>query len=184
MVNARYITITVHYDGEPRYGRSLQWIAPELGNSALAMTEDHIAGPQPSRTWAGLVDGPTFERFAKAWQLPVEIGSTKSAATDDLDRVAPTYTLDGMNWEVGGISPIVCVSIQVTPRMPARSEADSELELTPAAPGPRSVRRTRRLPRTFPDSSSRRSRDDSVDARPRRYSRSSRRGNSRPIREP
>ena len=30
MVDPRYITITVQYDREPKYGRSLEWIAPEL----------------------------------------------------------------------------------------------------------------------------------------------------------
>ena len=36
------------------------------------MTEDHAAQPSPSRTWAGIVDRPTFERFANAWQLHAE----------------------------------------------------------------------------------------------------------------
>ena len=66
MVNPRCITITVRYDRQPRYGRSLQWIAPELKDSALTMTEDQLDDPTPSRTWAGLVDGPTYERFAEA----------------------------------------------------------------------------------------------------------------------
>jgi hypothetical protein len=70
MVNPRYITITVRYDRQPRHGRSLQWIAPELKDSALTMTEDQLDDPTPSRTWAGLVDGPTYERFAEAWRLP------------------------------------------------------------------------------------------------------------------
>ena len=70
MLDPRYITITVQYDRDPTYGRSLGAIAPELKNSTLTMTDDHIAGPRPSRTWAGMVDGPTFERFARAWRLP------------------------------------------------------------------------------------------------------------------
>ena len=51
MVNPRHITITVRYDGRPsRYGRSLEWIAPELKDSALTITEDQLDGPTPSRT--------------------------------------------------------------------------------------------------------------------------------------
>ncbi len=69
-VKPRYITITVRYDRKPRCGRSLGWIAPELKDSALTMTEDRLDDPTPSRTWAGLVDGPTYERFAEAWRLP------------------------------------------------------------------------------------------------------------------
>ena len=114
MLDPRYITITVQYDRDPRYGRSLGWIAPELKNSTLTLTDDDIAGPRPSRTWAGMVDGPTFKRFARAWRLPRQITGTTPPVTDDPDRVARTYTIDGMNWEAGGISPIVCVSIQVT----------------------------------------------------------------------
>ena len=125
MLDQRYVTITVQYDREPTYGRSLGWIAPELKNSTLTMTDDHIAGPRPSRTWAGMVDGPTFERFARAWRLPGQITSTTPAVTDDPDRVARTYTLDGMNWEAGGASPIVCVSVQVTRPPRARCQADA-----------------------------------------------------------
>jgi len=114
MLDTRYITITVYYDREPRYGRSLGWVAPELKDSALTITDERIAGGRTSRTWAGAVDGPTFERFARAWRLPGRIGSTTSPVTADPDRAACSYTLDGMNWEVGGISPIVCVSVEVT----------------------------------------------------------------------
>jgi hypothetical protein len=127
MVDPRYITITVQYDGVPKYGRSLGWIAPELKNSTLTMTDDHIAGPRPSRTWAGMVDGPTFERFARAWRLPGQITSTTPPVTDDPDRAPRTYTLDGMNWEVGGFSPIVWVSVQVTRPPRARSQAEAAL---------------------------------------------------------
>ena len=114
MVNPRYITITVRYDRQPRYGRSLQWIAPELKDSALTMTEDQLDDPTPSRTWAGLVDGPTYERFAEAWRLPKDTDETTSqTAGDDRELVTHSYTLDGMNWEAGNESPIICVSLQV-----------------------------------------------------------------------
>ena len=114
MVSSRYMTITVHYDRRPRYGRSLRWIAPELKDSALTMTEDQLDGPTPSRTWAGLVDGPTYERFAEAWRLPKGTDeSTSQTAGDDRELATHTYTLDGMNWETGNESPIVCVSLQV-----------------------------------------------------------------------
>lgn len=114
MGNPHYVTITVHYDRQPRYGRSLQWIAPELKDSAVTMTEDHLGDPTPSRTWAGLVDGPMYERFAEAWRLPEDTDETDSqSACDDRDLVTHSYTLDGMNWEVGNASPIVCVSLQV-----------------------------------------------------------------------
>ena len=117
MVDPRYIIITVQYDREPIYGRSLQWIAPELKDSALTMIEDHLGDPTPSRTWAGLLDGPTYEQFAKAWRLPKDADETNTRTPgDDRDLAPHSFTLDGMNWEAGNESPIVCVSLQVMER--------------------------------------------------------------------
>ena len=114
MVDPRYITITVQYDGQPRYGRLLEWIAPELKDSALTMTEDQLDDPTPSRTWAGLVDGPIYERFARAWRLPKDTDeATSQTAGDDHEPANHTYTFDGLNWEAGNESPLVCVSVQV-----------------------------------------------------------------------
>ena len=138
MVDPRYITITVRYDGVPKYGRSLGCVAPELKNSNLTMTDDNIGGPRPSRTWAGMVDAPTFERFARAWRLPGQITSTTPLVTDDPDRVPPNYTLDGMNWEADGFSPIVWVSVQVTRPPRAGSQADAAHSLPEPLPPTRS----------------------------------------------
>ena len=121
MVDPRYLTITVHYDGRPRHARSLEWIAPELKDSALAMTEDHLGDSTATRTWAGIVDGPTYEQFAEAWRLPTDTDETNSCRdADDRDLATQTYTLDGMNWEAGHESPIVCVSLQVIRPAPQR----------------------------------------------------------------
>jgi hypothetical protein len=123
MVDSRYITITVQYDREPKYGRSLEWIAPELKGSALTMTEDHLDDPRPSRTWAGVVDGPTYEQVAKAWRLPREVGEPNARTRGDSRELAThTYTLDGMNWETGNRSPIVYVSLQVTAPAPPQRQ--------------------------------------------------------------
>ena len=98
MRDDRYITMTVAYDHYPQDGRPLSWIAPELRHAGLVMTEDHTGGPNPSRTWAGVVDGPTFKRLATAWHL------------HDATRAR---TFDGMNWEVDGRSPIVYVALEI-----------------------------------------------------------------------
>lgn len=98
MFHDRYITIRVAYDSHPGCGRSLKWVAPELSGADLALIEDHINDPHPSRTWAGKVDDATFKRLAQAWHID-----------DDSDE----YTFDGMNWEAGGISPIIYVSLWV-----------------------------------------------------------------------
>jgi len=110
----RYIVIRAAYDRYPNHGRSLEWIAPELRDAGLILTEDHTNERRPWRTWAGIVDGTTFERFADAWGLerapeepPVAI------PTEHGQLAARAYTFDGMNWEVAGESPIVYVSVHV-----------------------------------------------------------------------
>ena len=108
MADRRYVVIKVAYDQHPGYGRSLAWIAPELREAGLSMVEDHSCEASPSRTWAGIVDGPTFERFADAWQL-----DAGSVVTKDGQVGTREYTFDGMNWEFGGESPIVYVSVRV-----------------------------------------------------------------------
>jgi hypothetical protein len=114
MTPDRYIVIRVAYDRHPSYGRSLAWIAPELRDAGLTMTEDRSREPRPSRTWEGLVDGATFQRFADAWGLhdtPHE--RTLGRVTEAGHLAARAYTFDGMNWETGGESPIVYVSVLV-----------------------------------------------------------------------
>jgi hypothetical protein len=98
MGDDRYITIKVAFDRGLHGGRSLGAVAPELIDAGLRITEDHRDDPIPTRTWAGSVDAATFERFADAWHL---------------DEETDVHTFDGMNWEVGGESPIVYVSIHV-----------------------------------------------------------------------
>ena len=110
MLADRYITITVAYEPGASKRPALEWTAPELEDAGLALIEEH-SDPLPSRTWGGVVDGPTFERFADAW-LPDELTDNRSPGTQ-------SYTFDGLNWEVGGESPIVYVTIHVlcpTPR--------------------------------------------------------------------
>jgi hypothetical protein len=116
MPDPRYITIRVQYDRQTRYGRSLTWVAPELTDADLALTEDHLDGSAPARTWRGVVDGPTYERFAAAWRLEgVLVKPAPGTANKEHGARTRAFTLDGMNWEAGGESPIVCVSLQVTP---------------------------------------------------------------------
>jgi hypothetical protein len=106
MADDRYIIIRVAYEPGPGHVRSLRWIAPELKDADLTLIDRHT-GPCPSRTWAGAVDGPTFQRLARAWHLPDQ-------PTDDGRPGTHTYTLDGMNWETYGESPIVYLTLTVS----------------------------------------------------------------------
>jgi hypothetical protein len=116
MAGLQHITITARYEPRVSYGTSLSWIAPELRDAGLALIDDHLDDPMPSRTWAGSVDGRTFDRFAKSWGLPRENavgGASKGDGGEDTAAYERTY--DGMNWEVGGESPIISVSVHVGP---------------------------------------------------------------------
>ena len=114
MTPGRYIVIRVAYDRYPSYGRSLDWIAPELRDSGLRMRAHRDDRTGPSCTWAGFVDEATFERFATAWRLdamPHEPPFTPASQAGHAAMRA--YTFDGMNWEIDGMSPIVYVSVLV-----------------------------------------------------------------------
>lgn len=116
-MESRHVTIRVRYEPRLDYGRSLAWLAPELDGAGLSLTEDHLGDRAPSRTWAGYVDGRTYERFARAWRLPSEqrdCGASWSRRSNG--AVIHLHTLDGMNWEVNGESPIIAVTVQVRDR--------------------------------------------------------------------
>ncbi len=116
MLGSRYVILTVHYDRHPSYGRSLGWIAPELKDAHMVMTEDRRNAARPSRRWEGTVDGPTFTRFGRAWRLRADaVGPASHAANSVHDQAPQRYTLDGMNWEDRGRSQIVCVCVEVRP---------------------------------------------------------------------
>jgi hypothetical protein len=114
MTPDRYIVIRVAYDRHPSYGRSLAWIAPELRDAGLTLTEDRAAEPSPSRTWEGLVDGATFQCFADAWGLDHKSHERTFGLVPEAGHVPMNaYTFDGMNWAIGDESPIICVSVLV-----------------------------------------------------------------------
>lgn len=116
MVGLQHITITVRYEPRVSHGTSLSWIAPELRGARLALVHDHLHDPMPSRTWAGVVDERTCARFAKPWGLRRGNGGGSASELDDGADSAPyTRTYDGMNWEFGGKSPIISVSVEVEP---------------------------------------------------------------------
>jgi hypothetical protein len=114
LTRGRYIVIKVAYDRHPSYGRSLEWIAPELRDAGLSLIEDHTAGAKPWRAWAGSVSDDTFDRFSVAWGLDAKPDEGTSDVVTNEGRLSlHSYTLDGMNWERGGESPIVYVSVLV-----------------------------------------------------------------------
>jgi hypothetical protein len=106
MADDRYIIISVAYEPGTRHVQSLRRIAPELKDADLTLIDEHTR-PCPSRTWAGIVDGTTFAHLADAWHLHDQ--PTRNGHTD-----TQSYTLDGMNWETDGTSPVVYLTLTVS----------------------------------------------------------------------
>jgi hypothetical protein len=113
MTEDRFITLTVAYERHAGRGPSLAWIAPELKDAGLRLIEDNHDGFHPSRTWAGLVNGSTFDHFADAWHLHDD-NDQPTTRNADSHPTTDTHTLDGMNWETDGESPIIYTTVDVS----------------------------------------------------------------------
>ena len=107
MIGDHCVVIGVAYDRRPAYGRFLEWIAPELRDAGLTMTEDHSDEANASRTWPGVVDGATFARFADARRLDAKPHDrTLILATEAGDLDMRAYTSIRRD-ELGGQRGIV-----------------------------------------------------------------------------
>lgn len=96
-MNDQYlISLEVKYEPDATGAqRSLGRFAPELVHADLTLTEDADA-----REWSGVVDSATYARLADGWGLAGH-------------SVRHRYVFDGMEFEEGGFSPIVWVSLSV-----------------------------------------------------------------------
>jgi hypothetical protein len=112
MTEDRFIILTVAYERHLGHGPSLAWIAPELADAGLSLIEDNHHGWNPSCRWAGLVTGPTYDRFADAWHLHDATHEPTSGNAGDHPTMR-AHTLDGMNWETQGESPVIFATVQV-----------------------------------------------------------------------
>jgi hypothetical protein len=86
----------------------------------------------PYRTWAGAVDERTFARFAESWGLRRGNDAGSASKLDDGTEDTPyTQTYDGMNWELGGKSPIISVSVEVEPGPADTTSGPTSSDLLP-----------------------------------------------------
>jgi hypothetical protein len=110
----RLIVLRVEYERWSAHGRSLEWIAPELGDAVLTLIEDRAHDGRPTRTWCGIIDDATFERFAQVWRLRPGTGDPEGLISNaNRHRRVRSYVIDGMNWESGGVSPIISATVLV-----------------------------------------------------------------------
>jgi hypothetical protein len=83
-----FISLKVKYEPSATDGhRSLSWLAPELVHARLALAEDL----SDVRTWAGVIDADTLAWLGDAW---------------DLEDQRHDYTFDGVEFEIGGWTPV------------------------------------------------------------------------------
>ena len=101
----RYLILAVEYEFDATDAqRSLGWVAPELVDAGLTVTEDKCG----VRKWAGLIDGDTYETFVARWGGDAHLPNYR-------------HTWDGMEWESGGSSPVVWASLTATALEPVKS---------------------------------------------------------------
>ncbi len=90
------ISLEVKYEPDATgIQRSLERLAPELVHADLTLTDD-----EDVREWSGVVDGGTYARLAGGWGLNGYPARHR-------------YVFDGMEFEEGGFSPIVWVTLSV-----------------------------------------------------------------------
>jgi len=107
----RYVILEAEYEPHAKDAeRSLRWLVPELVEAGLTMTE-HTPGV---RNWAGVIDGDTYERFAAAWDLGNKADARNGGVPTDGHLAQHSYTWDGMEWDLGGWSPIIWMNLKVS----------------------------------------------------------------------
>ena len=98
----RFVILAVDYEPDATGAqRSLGWVAPELVHTGLTMIKDMLG----VRKWAGVIDHKTYERFVESWGGDAHLTNYR-------------HTWDGMEWEPGGSSPVVCVTLTGLLRLP------------------------------------------------------------------
>lgn len=117
-----YIILDVEYDPATDYGRSLAWIAPEISEEpGLTMTEDTTedeydldAGDYPNRKWAGVISRRSYDALAASWSLDPEDSEANLGMLTEYGLLPGLrFNFSGMDWNVGGETPIAYASLSV-----------------------------------------------------------------------
>lgn len=116
----RFIVLDVTYDRRQDYGRSLGWVAPALKDaSGLEMTEDYTedddSSEEPSRKWAGVITGAEWDALRSDWSIDEDDSEPNGGILTPFGFMESlAFNWDGMDWNVGGETPIVYVSLYVS----------------------------------------------------------------------
>jgi hypothetical protein len=111
--------------------RSPGWLVPELVDARWTLTED----TPDSRTWAGVIDGDSYARFAEGWGLENKPGEANLGMPGEHGHLASySYTFDGLEWESGGYSPIVWMRLTVSEPVKAPRRPHDPVTPTRALP--------------------------------------------------
>lgn len=118
----RYLILQVDYSVRPGAEGTgprmrLDWIAPELEGAQMSLTTDE-AGPEGSweRVWSGLVSEDTYQRLAKNWSLDEADSEPNLGILTEYGHLESLhFDFDGMDWNVGGITPIIHATLRVSP---------------------------------------------------------------------
>jgi|SRR5690348_6691062 len=110
----RYIILEVEYSSIVHYGRSLGWLASALKDSRLKITEDmeNAHGHVIHRKWAGYVTAEEWDRLASEWSISfADSVPNMGMLTEEGFMESYAFNWGGMDWNVGGETPIDYVSL-------------------------------------------------------------------------
>ena len=114
-----YVVLDVDYKSDDC--QTLGWIAPELANSGLKLTEDGESefaeyGAVCHRKWVGIIPKAVYRELRDSWSLQrenaMETGGILTAEYGLIPAIA--WSFDGMEWNTGGSTPIFQASLYVS----------------------------------------------------------------------
>jgi hypothetical protein len=114
-----YVILDVDYQHD--YGRELAWIAPALvGQPDLNLTEDHESeyedlGATWHRKWSGVITDAAFRALVDDWAIDLDRGDGANLGMITEYGLLPAINFDfsGMDWNVGGMTPIFCATLSI-----------------------------------------------------------------------
>jgi hypothetical protein len=126
---ARYLIIDVAYyspvpgDSEWAFEPTLKWLGDDVPQD-LQVTDDTEPGEEygefsniATRKFVGIVTEKGWGKLADAWSLEVEDSEANMGILTEYGWMpSDSWNIGGMDWNLGGVTPIAFVDVRVSPR--------------------------------------------------------------------
>lgn len=100
----------------------LGWLAPTLEDYPIQLTEDGLSEyvgegfATYHRKWAGIITEAKWNELASDWSLePSDSEPNMGILTEYGWMPSDSWNLEGMDWNVGGSTPIAFASVRISP---------------------------------------------------------------------